>query len=107
MAKNIVTLYIDDTSIRILVTQGKKIIDWVDSPLEPGLVKNGLVLKEADIVAKIQQLFKDKKINKGNVLLGMSGSGCLSRLLCVPDTAQRDAGGSSNSRSQKVATTAY
>jgi len=29
MAKKIVTLYIDDTSIRLLVTSGRKVKKWV------------------------------------------------------------------------------
>ena len=40
MAKKIVTLYIDDTSIRLLVTSGKRVKKWADVPLPPGMVKN-------------------------------------------------------------------
>ncbi|GAG51530.1 unnamed protein product, partial [marine sediment metagenome] len=35
MAKKIVTLYVDDTSIRLLVTQGNRVRKWADVPLEP------------------------------------------------------------------------
>jgi hypothetical protein len=33
MAKKVVTLYIDDTSIRLMVAQGKRIKKWADLPL--------------------------------------------------------------------------
>ncbi len=84
MAKKIVTLYIDDTSIRLLVTQGKRVKKWADMPLETGLVKNAVVLKETEVAAKIKQLFKAQKINAKKVILGVSGLHCLSRPITLP-----------------------
>ena len=56
MAKNIVTLYIDDDSLRLMVTQGKRVEKWAELPLEPGLIENTVVVKEAEVVAKIKEL---------------------------------------------------
>jgi len=84
MAKKTVTLYIDDTSIRMLVTQGTRIKKWADLPLEPGLVKNATVLKEAEVAAKIKQLFQVRKIKTKKVNIGVSGLRCLSRPLTFP-----------------------
>ncbi len=84
MAKNIVTLYIDDTSIRLLVTHDNRIRKWADLPLEPGLVKNSVVIKEAEVAAKIKQLFKDRKVNAKKVIVGLSGLHCLSRPITLP-----------------------
>jgi len=36
MAKKVVTLYIDDISIRLLVAKGKRVQKWARLPLEPG-----------------------------------------------------------------------
>ena len=44
MAKNIVTLYVDDTSLRLMVTDGKQIKEWAELPLEPGLIKGNVVI---------------------------------------------------------------
>ncbi len=40
-----VTLYIDDTSIRLLVSQGQRVKKWADLQLEPGLVKGSVVAR--------------------------------------------------------------
>ncbi len=84
MAKKVVTLYIDDTSIRLLVAHGKCIKKWADLPLEPGLVKNNVVIKEAEVAAKIKQLFKAQKVKARKVILGLSGLHCLSRPIILP-----------------------
>ena len=39
----VVSLNIEADSIRALVTQGKRVSRWGSLPLEPGLVKDGLV----------------------------------------------------------------
>ncbi len=84
MAKKIVSLYIDDTSLRLLVTSGKRIRKWDELALEPGLVKNAVVLKQAEVAAKIKQLFKLRKINSKKVILGVSGLNCLTRPIIIP-----------------------
>ena len=84
MAKKIVTLYIDDTSIRLLVTRGKRIRKWADLPLEPGLVKNAVDIKETEVAAKIKQLFKVQKVKAKKVNVGVSGLHCLSRPITLP-----------------------
>jgi len=84
MAKKIVTLYIDDTSLRLLVTHGKQIKKWAELPLEPGLVKNAVVIEEAKVAAKIKQLFKAEKIKTKKIIVGVSGLHCLSRPIILP-----------------------
>jgi len=84
MAQKVVTLYIDDTSIRLLVTSGQRIRKWADVPLEPDLVKNSVVLKPEEVAAKIRQLFKVRKIGSKKVILGVSGLHCLTRPLLLP-----------------------
>lgn len=84
MAKKIVSLYIDDTSLRLVVAHGKRIKEWADMPLEPGLVENAMVIKEAEVVAKIKQLFKAQKVKTKKVTLGVSGLHCLSRPITLP-----------------------
>ena len=83
MAKKIVTLYIDDTSIRLMVASGKRIKQWAQLPLEPGLVKNAVIIDEAEVTAKIKQLFRDQNVT-GKVCVGVSGLHCLSRPMVLP-----------------------
>jgi len=84
VAKKIVTLYIDDTSLRLLVTHGKQIRKWAELPLEPDLVKNAVVIEEAEVAAKIKQLFKAQKIKTRKIVVGVSGLHCLSRPITLP-----------------------
>jgi len=84
MSERVVTLYIDDTSIRLIVTSGKRVRKWADVPLEPGMVKNAVVQKQEEVAAKIRQLFKVRKINAKKVILGVSGLHCLTRPILLP-----------------------
>jgi len=84
MAKEIVTLYIDDSCVRVLVTRGKQIKKWADLPLEPGLVKNRVVIKEAEVSNKVKQLFKVLKVRSKKVVVGVSGLNCLTRPISFP-----------------------
>ena len=84
MARKIVTLYVDDTSLRLLVIRGKRIKKWADLPLEPGLVQSNVVIKEAEVAAKVKQLFKTQKIKTKKVIVGLSGLHCLSRPITLP-----------------------
>jgi type IV pilus assembly protein PilM len=84
MAKQIVSLYIDDNSLRLMVTNGKKIKRWAESPLEPGLIENAAVIKETEVIAKIKQLFKVEGAKTKNIVLGMSGFHCLTRPITLP-----------------------
>lgn len=84
MAKKTVSLYLDDKSLRLLVTQGGRVKKWADAPLPPGLIKNGVVTNEADVADKIKLLFKALKLRTGKVIVGISGLHCLSRPITLP-----------------------
>lgn len=84
MAKQIVTLYVDDTSLRLMVTDGKQIKEWAELPLEPGLIKGNVVIKEAEVAARLKQLFKLQKVQTKKVSLGLSGLHCLTRPILLP-----------------------
>jgi len=85
MASKIVTLYIDDTSIRLLVAAGKRIKKWAESPLEPGLVKSGVVIKEEEVASQTKQLLKALKVKTKKVVVGMSGLHSLTRPITLPE----------------------
>jgi type IV pilus assembly protein PilM len=58
MAKK-VTLYIEDTEIKLLVTNGKQVEKWASLMLEPKLVRDGVIVDEDGVVsyAVHQRLF--------------------------------------------------
>ncbi len=84
MAKIVTTLYIDDTSIRLLVCRGRRIRRWADLPLEPGLVDGAVITNKAEVAARIKQLIRDQKIMSKKVVVGLSGLLCLTRPISLP-----------------------
>ena len=84
MASKVVTLYIDDASIRLLVAVGREIKKWAELPLERGVVKDGVIVDEAAVVSGIRKLFQTEKVKARKVVTGLSGRHCLSRLITLP-----------------------
>jgi len=78
------TLYISDTSIRLMVTRGKRISKLADIPLDMSLADAGVRVKETELVNKIKHLFKTNKIKAKKVIIGLSGMHCLSRPAVLP-----------------------
>ncbi len=85
MAKKVVTLYIDDTNIRLLVAKGKQVQKWSRLPLEPGLVRDGVIFEEDQVAGKIKELFKLEKVTTQKVIAGLSGLNSIYRLVTLPE----------------------
>jgi len=85
MAKRVTTLYIRDTAINLLVMKGRQVEKWASSPLEPGLVSQGLVVDEARVADEVQQLFKREKVSTEKVIIASSGHDSLYRIITLPD----------------------
>jgi len=84
MGKKIVTLYIDDSGIRLLVTDSKRIKKWAYLPLEPGLIDGATILEEAKVAVSIKQLLKDQRVRASKVIVGLSGLHCITRPVTLP-----------------------
>jgi len=79
------SLFIEDNSIKLLVTHGRRVDKWAKLPLEPGLVSDGLILDEAQVADKLKQLFKQQKIATRTVTAGLSGLNSIFRLTSLPE----------------------
>jgi len=84
MPRNITSLYIDDTSIKLMVTRGKRVSKLGDVPLDSDLMNNDAEDKQTELVTKIQHLIKTNKINTKRVIVGISGLQCISRPVVLP-----------------------
>lgn len=84
MANNITTLYISDTSIRLMVTRGKRISKLADASLDVNLDDLSSKVSEDELVAKIKHLLKTHKVSAKKVVVGLSGLHCLSRPAVLP-----------------------
>ncbi|MBN2186880.1 MAG: pilus assembly protein PilM [Dehalococcoidia bacterium] len=79
------TIYIDDSAIRVLVARGRKVRSWATMPLEPGLVKDGLILDEDAIARKVRELQRAEHTGDRKVIAAISGINCLYRSLTLPE----------------------
>ena len=84
MAKQVTTLFIEDTALRLLVGRGKQVEKWASLPLEPGLVQHGLIQDNIQIADKIKELFRLTKVNSRRVAIGLSEPGSLYRIVTLP-----------------------
>jgi len=84
VANKITTLYISDTSIRLMVTHGKRISKLADVPLDIEIAEVSAEENEAELAAKIKHLITTNKINTKRVIIGISGLHCLSRPAVLP-----------------------
>jgi type IV pilus assembly protein PilM len=85
MAKQQVTLYIDDSSISMLVSKGREPLKWASVSLEADLVKEGVVVDQAAVAEKLKQVIRDSRVAKKRVTFAISGINCLYQLLLLPD----------------------
>jgi type IV pilus assembly protein PilM len=105
MPKETVTVYIDDSAVRLVIAKGRSIQSWGDMPLERGLVKDGVILDQDAVAKKLQGLWqiagKRKRyyitttsgervqvtevVKPGKVIAGINGINCLHRLLTLPE----------------------
>ena len=85
MPKRVTTLFIRDTSVNLLVMKGEKIEKWASSPLEPGLVSQGLIIDEAQVADKVKQIFKETGAKAKKVTIGLSGHDSLYRIITLPE----------------------
>jgi len=85
MAKKVTTLFIRDTSVNLLVMNGRQIKNWASLPLEPGLVSQGLIVDEAQVADKVKQLFKETGARASKVITALSGHDSLYRIITLPE----------------------
>jgi len=85
MAKRIKTLFINDSTVNLVVVEGRKVKKWASLYLEPGLVSQGVVLDEAQVADKIKELLKMVKETGGKYVVGLSGLNSLYRLISLPE----------------------
>jgi len=79
-----ITLNIATTSIRLLSVSGRRVKEWGSTPLEAGLIRDGLILQPKAVGAAIDSLFKSTKVSKEQVIISVSGLPFTHRILNLP-----------------------
>jgi type IV pilus assembly protein PilM len=84
MARDATAIYVDDTSVEILSVSGHRARKWASAPLDPGLVRDGVILHQPEVATVIRKLYSDSGFSGGRVVAGISGINCLYRTLILP-----------------------
>jgi len=87
MAKK-VTLYIEDTDIKLLVTNGKQVEKWASLLLEPTLVRDGVIIDEERVADGIKAMFKLEEIGSKKIDVGLGGLNSIFRIISLPELSQ-------------------
>src|SRR4030042_818505 len=95
MPGSIVSLYIDDVSMRLMVTRGKRVAKLAETPLDMSLADIDTKEKETQLSQKIKSFLKSNKVSSRKLILGLSGLHC-NATPYFTGTAQADAQGSYN-----------
>ncbi|MFQ5861021.1 MAG: pilus assembly protein PilM [Dehalococcoidia bacterium] len=90
MAKRIVTLDIESTTIRLLETDGPRVVRWASAFLEPGIWQDGAIANPQALSARIRQLWRSSGMKGREVVASLGGPFSLGRILSVrPVTGQQ------------------
>jgi type IV pilus assembly protein PilM len=79
-----VTLDIEDTSIKIMVVRGRRVETAVSLPLEPGLVHDGVVTDTATVSRRIAELLSAQGIKEKRAVVSISGIHSIYRTVPIP-----------------------
>src|SRR4030042_6155164 len=88
MANQIVTIYVSDTVLRTMVSDGKQIQEWAEMQLEPGLIENNSIVDEETVSEKLKQLLGIQSVKARKVYLAINGIRCLTRPVLLPKLPQ-------------------
>jgi len=84
VARDATSIYIDDTAVSVLSLSGRKARKWATMPLDPGLVRDGVILHEPEVAAVLRKLWHDNGFTGTRVIAGISGINCLYRTITLP-----------------------
>src|SRR4030066_1521336 len=79
-----VTLDIEDTSIKMMVVRGRRVETAASLPLEPGLVHDGVVIDTATVSRRITELLSAQGISEKKVAVSISGIHSIYRTVNIP-----------------------
>jgi len=87
--QSVTTVHIEGSSVRLLVVKDKQITSWGIEPLEPGLVRDGVVADPKAVGRHISALFAAQHVGRSNLVAGLTGQRCVPRILEFPQVNPR------------------
>jgi len=84
LAGKVVTLEISSTAIRLMETEGRRVIKWASLSLEPGVFEEEVISDPQALSASVKQLMASSGIKGKNIIASVSGLYSLVRIVMVP-----------------------
>jgi type IV pilus assembly protein PilM len=82
--KKTVTLYIDDATLRLVVTKKDHVRTSAEEAIEPGLITGMVVNDPVKLAGQIGRMVKMQRVGARQIVVGISAINCLSRLIVLP-----------------------
>lgn len=82
--KKVVSLNIEPSEARVLVTQGKRILYWGSVPLAKGLIRHGIIANQSKLSATLDAFFTDASLPRDNVVVSLTATRSISRIISLP-----------------------
>ncbi|MFC1934208.1 pilus assembly protein PilM [Chloroflexota bacterium] len=79
-----ITLELSSTSIKLMKTEGGRVTNWANLPLEPGVLYEEVVSAPQALGTAVKQLMASSGIKGSNITASVSGLYSLSRIIMVP-----------------------
>lgn len=79
------TLFVEETSVRLLAINGKRVEKWDEILLPSGLVSSGVVSDETKLAELIRERLKTLNIVARKVTMGLSSPNSIYRIISLPD----------------------
>jgi hypothetical protein len=89
LSRPVATLHVESGSVRLLVVKGKQVTSWGVEPLEPALMRDGVVADPEAVGRHIKILFAAHHVGTGNLVVGLTGQRSVSRILDFPEMDPR------------------
>jgi len=85
--RSLVTLNVESDSVRLLAVKGSKVTNCGLEPLEPGLVREGVVVDPQGVGAHIRSLLTSHRIGNRRLVASLTGQRSVPRILDLPETS--------------------
>ncbi len=84
MAKKAVTIYIDDSGLKLLEAKGKEVKKWAALSITTGAVSEGVITDPEYVANELKELLDTHGVKRKKIIVGLSGLHCLYRVITLP-----------------------
>jgi len=81
----VITIEISSTDIRLMETEGERVVKWASRSLEPDMFEEEVISDPQALSTAVRQLMTSSGIRGRKVIAGVSGLYSISRILIVPN----------------------